>query len=319
MFADSFLAEGHEVRLLTTTKRGLEKEFKYDVIRQPSLLTVIKDIGWADIVFENNPCLRMAWPNFFLRKPQVTGLQTWIGQPGDKKSLLQKIKLKLVSYSNSVIACSESIRLNMYPKAIVIGNPYDNSKFGIKDQITRKNDFLFLGRLVSDKGVEIAINAFKNFAETTTETNVKLTIVGEGPERPLLEKLVNDYGLTNRVIFKGSLRGADLTNCLNEHKFLIVPSLWQEPFGIVALEGMACGCIPIVSEVGGLPEAVGNAGLTFKRADVNGLANVMLHIYNNTDQVKQLQNKAKAHLANHFIDTVAKRYLSVFTNAIKQV
>ena len=49
----------------------------------------------------------------------------------------------------------------------------------------------------------------------------------------------------------------DLVNQLNQSEILVVPSLWSEPFGIVALEGLACGCALLASDAGGLPDAVG--------------------------------------------------------------
>jgi len=320
MLADAFHEAGHEIHLLTRTKnsQSIYKVFNYIVIREPTFSILIKEILWCDVIFENNPSLRMSWPNLLLNKPIVTALHTWIGQPGAVRSHLSKLKLKLVNRSTNLIACSEAIRLNTILRAVVVTNPYDNVKFDINHGVVRTQNFIFLGRLVSDKGVKIAVEAFKIFSDKVKDRTIKFTIVGDGPEKPFLQKLVSECGLQNDVIFRGSLRGEELSKCLNEHQFLIVPSLWQEPFGIVALEAMACGCIPIVSEVGGLPEAVGNAGLTFKRADVTGLANVMLYAYDNADVIKQLQSKAKTHLDNHLIDIVAERYLSVINNAIKK-
>ena len=51
---------------------------------------------------------------------------------------------------------------------------------------------------------------------------------------------------------------------LNRHEIMVVPSRWNELFGVVALEGMACGCAMLVSDGGGLPDAVGYAGHNLK-------------------------------------------------------
>src|SRR5690606_40338743 len=99
----------------------------------------------------------------------------------------------------------------------------------------------------------------------------RLTIIGDGPEAPVLKALAVKYGLEHKVDFKGSLQGKELVDCLNQHKLILVPSRWEEPFGNVALEGMACGCIPVVSDGGGLAEAVGHAGLTFQRRATAGV------------------------------------------------
>jgi glycosyltransferase involved in cell wall biosynthesis len=117
------------------------------------------------------------------------------------------------------------------------------------------------------------------------------------------------------VVFLGSLRGEALAQELNRHEIMVVPSRWKEPFGIVALEGMACGCKLVGSDGGGLPDAIGPGGITFKRGDVNDLARAI-------SQALPLEidpSVVEAHLQNHRIESVAKSYLKVFENAISGV
>ena len=59
---------------------------------------------------------------------------------------------------------------------------------------------------------------------------------------------------------------------LARHQVMVTPSHYEEPFGIVALKELACGCLPLVSERGGLPEAIGNHGSTFPNGDADALA-----------------------------------------------
>jgi glycogen(starch) synthase len=87
-----------------------------------------------------------------------------------------------------------------------------------------------------------------------------LKVIGEGPCRNDLEERVRKLGLADQVEFLGAIVGEPLVNILNRHKILVVPSSWNEPFGIVALEGIACGCMVIGSSGGGLPEAIGPCG-----------------------------------------------------------
>ncbi len=138
-----------------------------------------------------------------------------------------------------------------------------------------------------------------------------LTIIGDGPERKSLEKLVQQLHLQNQVHFKGYKQGQELVKILNQHKFLLVPSIWEEPFGIVALEGMACGCVPIVSDGGGLPEAIGNGGIIFQRKNISSLVTAMTSLQQQNDLYYSLRQKALLHLYNYSIESINQKYLAL--------
>lgn len=313
MLADEFSRQGHGVRILTWSEKGSIKTFTYDVVRRPSLGRILAAMKWADVVFENNPCLRLSWPNLFLKKPLVVALHTWLKNVDREVGLPEKLKLAWLHKANKVIACSEALRIATFPTAITIGNPYDNELF-VHDSVTQPNkEYVFLGRLVSDKGVHLAIEALKiaTEQEPTLFSQTNLTIIGEGPEREPLEKLVEQIGLQKVVRFVGSKKGESLVEELNKHQYLLVPSLWQEPFGIVALEGMACGCLPIVAKSGGLPDAVGNAGEVFECGNANSLAEKMILLKKSPEYEQVLRNAATVHLQNHVSKNVALQYLQV--------
>jgi glycosyltransferase involved in cell wall biosynthesis len=311
ILADHFAKEGHQVHLLTWTKEAGEKIFPYKITRNPRPIDLFKCIAWADVLLENNPCFQMSWPNLILNKPKVTSLHTWIGKNPDHLNLKETLKRKCLSLSKQLIACSTAISERISSKAIVITNPYDSGKFKIKPEIKKIKDFLFLGRLVSDKGVSMAIKAFKLFADQHAATSTSFTIVGDGPEMANLLLEVKNAGLEDRVNFLGNLQGTALVDTLNEHRYLLVPSLWDEPFGLVVLEAMACGCIPIVADGGGLPEATGKAGLIFKKGDVEGLYKCMVKITGDQVLQEQFREAAFIHLKNHQASRVANEYLAV--------
>ena len=97
---------------------------------------------------------------------------------------------------------------------------------------------------------------------------------------------------------------------------MVVPSIWNEPFGVVALEGLACGCVVIGSEGGGLKQAVGPAGLTFANGDAEGLASALEQVLCDPAVQERFRAAAPAHLALHQPAAVAKRYLEVFEQAV---
>jgi glycosyltransferase involved in cell wall biosynthesis len=316
ILANSYIESGYEVHLITWSGGPSTKTFSFHVIRNPSLLTIIKEHQWADLVFENNPSLRLSWPALLFKTPTIVVLQTWIARSTGEKSWQDKAKHLWLKRAFKVISCSEAVRKKTWPPSIVIKNPYQEQVFKIQQDNGRPNSFVFLGRLVSDKGADLAISAISKIISNDVFDDISLTIVGNGPERQELENDVLSLKLNEKITFLGALKGESLVTCLNRHKFLIVPSMWEEPFGIVALEGMACGCIPIVSDGGGLPEAIGNAGLTFKRGDVNSLVDCITTILKDVSLQQKMQAEAKIHLQSHYLSVVAEKYLSVIKEAL---
>lgn len=312
ILANGFVREGHQVRLLTWTKENGEKNFPFEINRNPGLKQLLKAHKWADIVYENNPCLRLAWPSFFLKKPYVVALRTWVNRMDGKISWQDKLKIYSLSKASAVIAVSEAVRKRIFPKATVIGNPYRQELFRQIPDIKISRDFVFLGRLVSDKGADLAIKALHqlNSVKDIKKSDFSLTIIGDGEEMKNLRMLVEKMGLNSQVIFTGSLRGEELVNCLNEHRYILVPSIWEEPFGNVALEGMACGCLPIVSDGGGLPDAVGKAGAIFKRGKLDAMVECIQDLFENPEYETKLRIAALDHLKAHHPEIVVQGYLS---------
>ncbi|WP_366182399.1 glycosyltransferase family 4 protein [Flavobacterium ovatum] len=317
MFAEEFVKAGHEVRIVTHSLDTENQKGSYLVFRQPKTKTLFKQFIWADVVLENNPCMRLAWPLFFVRRPKVTGLQTWITSADGSTGITHHIKRYYLNFSSSVTACSYSLRQKTFYKALVIGNPYQHELFKIKKEIIRDKQFVFLGRLVSDKGADLAIKAL-SIINNSNRTSYSLSIIGSGEEEIKLKKLVKILNLENIVTFFGSMQGEALVNTLNRHEFLLVPSVWEEPFGIVALEGMACGCLPIVSDGGGLPDAVGKAGMIFKRGDVDDMVKKMLKLLKDPLLTATLRNEMPKHLTLHTSEIVASKYLQLLKIAFER-
>jgi glycosyltransferase involved in cell wall biosynthesis len=197
----------------------------------------------------------------------------------------------------------------------VIGNPYDASIFKTLSSVERESDLIFVGRLVSDKGVQVLIHAVAVLKSHGHRYG--LTVVGSGPEEGDLRRLVSDLELQDQVHFVGTQTGVQLAAMLNSHKVLVVPSVWREPFGVVALEGSACGCVIIGSDGGGLPEAIGPCGVTFPNGSIDALASRILELCSTSQRLESYRNASAAHLAEHSPPVVAATYLDLFESAIK--
>ena len=129
-----------------------------------------------------------------------------------------------------------------------------------------------VGRLVREKGFDHAIRALKEIL--AVHSDVRLTIVGDGPERTNLERLASDLSLADSVRFTGWVAPADVEGLLKSAYAVLIPSRWREPFGLVALQAAEAGRRVVASRVGGLAEIVrdGETGTLVEPDDPHSLA-----------------------------------------------
>jgi len=111
---------------------------------------------------------------------------------------------------------------------------------------------MYVGRFVREKGIHVLLNAAS--VVIAQEPDTKFIIVGGG-HREKLERFVRWYGLQDKVLFTGFMANRSLHQMYRSADVAVFPSMY-EPFGIVALEGMAAGCAVVASDAGGLREVV---------------------------------------------------------------
>ena len=307
LLALEFVAAGHDLILITETP-GNASSGHFKVVRQPSLLRLWKLLRWCDVVFQNNISLRHLIPTLPARKSILVVHQTWLRNVSGVIGWNDRLKRALLSRVKSV-AVSKAIAADMGTSAEIIGNPYDDDTFKIVPNIARGPDLIFVGRLVSDKGADILIRALGILKHRHLIPN--LTIIGQGPEQANLVALVHELGLEQAVTFAGEKVDAELAKLMNQHAIIVIPSRWPEPFGVVALEGIACGCVAVGSADGGLPEAIGNCGMTFRNGDHPALADQLQELLTNASLREKFLAPAPAHLEQFRAHTVAQRYLAL--------
>ena len=142
-----------------------------------------------------------------------------------------------------------------------------------EDSVSRPVHFAYVGRLVAEKGLSVLIGAAKLLKEQGC--SFRLTFVGDGPERSRLEFMVDSHGLRSVTTFTGALRGDILEAALQDVGVVVMPSVWEETAGLSAIEHMMRGRAVIASDIGGLTEVVGDAGLKFSPGDTDRLARCM--------------------------------------------
>jgi glycosyltransferase involved in cell wall biosynthesis len=287
-------------------------DLPYAVLRQPSrqqLRTAAKN---SDIVFQNLISLRTLAGVLFSGKPIVVTHQSWLRRTDGSRGLQNYVKLIALRFCKN-ISISQAIADALPVRSIIIRNAFEASAFADLRDKPREKDLVFLGRLVSDKGCALLLQALAELKSRNLFPS--LTVVGDGPERSALTQLTGELGLTGQVEFTGALH-ENRGEVVARHRIMVVPSVWAEPFGIVALEGIASGCAIVASELGGLPDAAGPCGLYFPNGDAHKLADVLEQVLTDTALREQLVANGPEHLKEFQPTTVAARYLEVFRSAI---
>jgi glycogen(starch) synthase len=117
------------------------------------------------------------------------------------------------------------------------------------------------------------------------------------------------------VNFRGVKSGQELVRELNRHRVIVVPSRWQEPFGLVALEGVACGCRAIIADSGGLREAAGPLAVAFEHESDLALAEAIERTLKEPFDWQGYWQAMEDHLRAHRAGEVGWRYLEVLAES----
>lgn len=313
LLAPEFVRAGHEVKLVTKTREEDGRSWPFEVVRDPGPGTLFKLTRWCDVVFQNNISLELAWPLLWVRHPWVIAHQTLPDHLRSANSWKPRLKKSLLRFAHNT-SISRSVAEALPVSSTVVANPYDPEIFKPWLGIERKRELAYLGRLVSDKGVDVLIGALAELRQRGMSP--KLTIIGSGPELNRLQEMAVHLQIENQVEFVGPKTGVTLAQALNAHQIMVIPSRWAEPFGVVALEGIACGCGVVASRTGGLPEAVGPCGLLVEPGNCIALADALTTALTQVDFREECQREAPTHLAHFIPSDIARRYLELFSQAL---
>lgn len=316
IFAREFVKLGHAVKVVTQTPGSnfddKSRAFPFEVVRQPSILLLLRLIHWSDVCLQNGIILKQAWALWLTQTPWVIRHQTWIQHPGQQPTWLTQFKLRMVKLATS-ITISKPIADHLNHPSTLIPNPYREDLFRYLPEVPRIKELVFLGRLVSDKGLDLLLSTIAKLKNDNLYP--WLTVIGTGEEDEVLRQQAKDLKINEQVHFVGAKVGEELVHLLNAHQILVVPSRWHEPFGVVALEGIACGCVVVGSSGGGLKDAIGDCGTTFPNGDETSLRQVLYQLLNQPELLVRYRANAPSHLAKHQQATIVKAYLQVLETA----
>jgi glycosyltransferase involved in cell wall biosynthesis len=232
-------------------------------------------------------------------------------------------------YFNSTYTQEKCLEL-VTPKRYSVARPTVNmEKFkpGLNTDILRQKYHLdkntkviiSVGLLVEKKGFNYLIEAMK---EINQHHKAILIIAGEGTERKKLEQQVEKRGLKDKVFLPGQIDGKEMPLYFNMGDMFVLPSIYDskgetETFGVVILEAMACGLPVISTRVGGIPDALGDAGILIKEKDSSQIAKEVIKLLDDPKRREILGDKSLKRVKENFSwEKIAPEFIKNYQEVI---
>ena len=186
----------------------------------------------------------------------------------------QRRRIKAMARMKRIVVISEFMKgrlvVNGIPAEIISVEPPVISPAENAEGAERKEsvDLLYVGQLIRGKGVQLLLAAMAQLKTPRT-----LDVVGTGNMEGELKALAARLGLADRVRWRGFQENPQAW--MRAAKCVVVPSFWQEPYGLVAAEAVALGRPVVAFAIGGLPEACGGKATLVPPGDVAALAQAL--------------------------------------------
>lgn len=316
MLAKAFVQAGHEVKFITRTEGTEDDNFSFPVIRKPGFKQMTALADWADVLMQVDASWRDVFPFLLKGVPWFPTIHR--GKvPYSDLDLKGKLLLSLEALGYQIgnaIGVADYVISSWNVKTPSIPNPYDESCFYTASG-ERDIDILYVGRLQTDKGIFVLLDAIKRLTESGERKISKVAFVGKGVQpEDILQEATSIAGV--EVLLPGMLPPQKVADWMRRSKVLAFPTTpaWLEASPLTPLEALACGCRIVASDIGGTRENIGPRGILVKAGDAanlsDGLAIALGGI--DRDQPQDVQN----FLRNRRLSQVASLYLDRFQDAL---
>jgi glycogen(starch) synthase len=232
----------------------------------------------------------------------ITLHQPLPNEPVGRESLLGN----LLRTSDWITACSASVLTHtrqllpeITPRSSVIYNGLTAPTFNPQPIPFDPPRLLCLGRLVAEKGFDLALAAFATVLHRFP--NARLVIGGDGPEREKLHQQAIALGLVDSVEFAGRIPPEKVSHFIDTATLVLIPSR-LEGFGLVALEAAFMGRPVVAARVGGLPEVVAHeqTGLLVEGNQSSGVAQAIVRLLEHPELATQMGQAARERARQKF-------------------
>lgn len=257
--------------------------------------------------------------------------QGWV--QNHPQSHIHAAERAMVRQADQVIACSRYMRTHVSSvfgvssrRIAVIPNGVDPADLepvvedlaGLRAKYARPEERLVLlvGRLVYEKGFHLALDALA--AVVRRLGSVRFVVAGTGTAEDELKRQARRLRLMKHGSFVGWVGDDMLHSLYRVSEIVIVPSIY-EPFGLVALEAMASGCLCVVADTGGLREVVpedGSVGLRFTSRDAASLEEVLEQALSDETARARVVAEARDHVLKFDWLEVARRTHALYADLL---
>lgn len=313
--ANEFVRKGHRVTVITRTPghEAMNKEFAFNVLRNPSVLVIYKAYKECDVFVHQVISLKYIWPLFWVKRPFFVVYH----QVGWVSGVRSKLKRLISNFSNNI--CVSRTTANGYnlKSYNIIYNAYNDAVFKQSNNGKRK-DIAFVGHPNRNKGAYLLIDAFTEF-KSQTNSDYKLNFIGDDPEREAVEKYAVQTKYASDIIFLGYMSPMQISKTLNDIHIMVVPSTrpYYEAFGIVVLEGLACGCTVIGADGDGIEEALHSAGILYKNGNSAALCSALIKAVQMSEEERKVKSiMAEEWLNKRKLSNVADEYIKLFEESL---
>src|SRR5215213_6978631 len=201
----------------------------------------------------------------------------------------------------------EEDRVHLIPPGVnpsLFEGPFEDPFSGVG-----KPRVLFVGRLALQKGVGTLVAA----AGLIDDPSVQVILVGDGPERPALERKAKQTGVVDRLRFVGFVSHEELSAAMSHADLLVLPSLYEE-LGTVLLEAMQAGLPIVASKTGGIPDVIENGvnGLLVPPGDPEALARAVNRLLADRGLARRLSEGAQQRGKDYDWEVLAGSVLAVY-------
>jgi glycogen(starch) synthase len=251
--------------------------------------------------------------------PSLVTIHALLTRSGGGDTILGKVLRKADWVSTVSEAMLEEVREilpEITSRSSVIHNSLDSLNLQPTPLPTDVPRLLCVGRLVVDKGFDLALTAFASL--TQRFPNLRLIIAGNGPAMSDLRKYTLELGITDSVEFTGWVDPEEISKLMNTATLVIVPSRWAESFGLVALQAAQMARPVVATRVGGLPEIVdhGKTGLIVEKENIQALCEAITFLLQNPECAIRMGQSARSRAENlfnwkRFVDTYDARYRQI--------
>ena len=200
-------------------------------------------------------------------------------------------------------------------KSFVIYNGIDRPDFTPSPINLDSKTLLFVGRISSIKGLFPLMEAMQKVRK-----DIKLVILGNGPDRAALEQDIQEKQLQDNVILKGAVSMQEVFEWVDRSYALILPSFYETQ-GIVLMEGNICGRPVLASNINGINEVVehGKNGILFEKGNPDEIAKSINWLFDHPEEAKKMGDFGETYIMEKFAwENIAKKTTELYSQLIAQ-